>query len=83
MYDPVMPPSPTLGRLLAEWEVMSEHHLAGRTQLVRRAVEELRRRAGDRGATLVELGSGPGSLLRELTSAIPTRRSSVSRWIRS
>lgn len=56
--------------LLAQWESMSEHYLAGRTELIDAAIEHLGRLAT--GSTLVELGAGPGTTLRAIERAHPT-----------
>lgn len=61
-------------RLVERWEAMSAHYLPGRQELVDAMVDELVMRSGGGPVSVVELGSGTGSLLRRLASALPAGR---------
>lgn len=57
--------------LVERWEEMSAAYLPGRQALVDAVVGELGRRFGDRCVSIVELGAGPGSLVRAIAKALP------------
>jgi SAM-dependent methyltransferase len=50
---------------------MSEHYLEGRTALLDMAVDHLAATRAGRRALVVELGSGPGTMLARLADALP------------
>lgn len=74
--SPPDPSGPTTVRdvdaLIARWEAMSEHYLVGRAELVGAAVEQLSLRIAADSVTVVELGSGPGTLLARLATTVPS-----------
>ncbi len=55
--------------LLARWDSMSEYYLAGRRSLIDVVIEHVAQL--DSGATLIELGAGPGTTLRAIERAHP------------
>lgn len=65
------PGSPGIAGMLEQWDAMSEHYLPGRALLFDALIGELSDRLDARGATVLELGSGPGTLLRRLAGAMP------------
>lgn len=58
--------------LMTAWEAMSEHYLEGRRELLDAVVEQLSQLGFRDGANVVELGSGPGTLLTRLATALPS-----------
>jgi SAM-dependent methyltransferase len=62
----------TIDVLVSSWEAMSEHYLAGRSVLLESVVDHLTDHLTGRRGTVVELGSGPGTLVTRLAEAIPT-----------
>lgn len=67
-------PSPVrdVDALIASWEAMSEHYLEGRAELVGAAIDQLAQRISADSAVVVELGSGPGTLLARLADTVPS-----------
>lgn len=67
MIDDVKPPS--LSTLLDAWEEMSAGYLPGRSELIEALVDELLARTAP--VTVLDLGSGPGTLLGHLATCVP------------
>lgn len=70
--SPNSSPASVVGALTTAWEAMSEHYLEGRRKLLDAVVEQLSQLGLRDGATVVELGSGPGTLLTRLATALPS-----------
>lgn len=65
--------SATTASLAADWARMSAAYLPGRTELLATACRHVATMAGGR-PTVLDLGSGPGSVLEALVAAVPGAR---------